>query len=114
MAEVVKQVVAVEPGAKAAGLDEPRPDCLRRGVDGDRPGHPELGVREQRVSRERRGDLGRRGPPVPVPPAVQRGRGEEREVADDIGKFSGEFAPGWPGSVSRARVAPRGTAAAPT
>jgi hypothetical protein len=41
--EVVEQVVTVETGAQAAGLDQPRPDLTGRCGDCDRPGRAVLG-----------------------------------------------------------------------
>lgn len=95
VAEVVEQVVAVEPSALAADLHQPRPDRIWRGVDCDRPGRLVLGSRQQRITGQRCGGLGRCGTPAQVPSPVERRCQEGREVAKDIAKFTDDLPPGW-------------------
>ena len=95
--EIVQQVVAVKACLQAAHLDEPRPDRLRRRVDGDRAGASELGLRTEIVA----GKCARRLRQVVAPQrrcrsSVERRRQEERQITGDIGDLTGKLGDGRP------------------
>src|SRR3954469_15529751 len=65
--QVVEEVVAVPAGTGESGLDQPRPDPLRRRGDSDCPGSVERRPRHEVVAGKAAGDLFRRRAPSELP-----------------------------------------------
>src|SRR5438874_5035082 len=70
--EVLEPVVAVETAPSLTHLRDPRPHICRRSADGDRPCRGQVGVYQQLVARQGRGDFLRRGVPLQMPTTTYR------------------------------------------
>ena len=77
---VDEKVVAVEAGAAAADLHQPRPLRIRGRVDRDRSRRHELRGRQESVAGHGCHDLAGRRTPAQMPTPVQRCRQEQREI----------------------------------
>jgi hypothetical protein len=85
-------VVAVEAGAAAvAGLGQPGPDPLGRGVDGDGVGGVQHGVGDEVVAGQGPGDFLIGGAPVLVPAASRGQHSQGATGQDDRRRCGGGF-----------------------
>ena len=91
---VVEHVVAVVAGTPAAHLQEPGPDRLGRGLDGDAVGGLACGIREQLVAWHPAPRLDVVGPPEALREGTEHLAADEVGTDPDHAELALELAPG--------------------